>query len=172
MCKFHHRKKTKAEPIRLNLRKLTANVEFLISGFRYFGKLISHINARSLKISLHSDETTDVSNWSQLIALVRYVHDSTIKNFLFWEKLKITTKSKHVFQFVKDFFAKHEMDIQSIGSLWTDGTHSRIDNSSKCSNCYGPRAFGDPWSSVINLIYYILWKTFFSLKSQYFANFG
>ena len=47
----------------------------------------------------------------------------------------------------------------------------RIKNSSKCSNCYGPRAFGGPRSSVINLADYIVYD-FFSLRSQYFAKFA
>ena len=45
----------------------------------------------------------------------------------------------------------------------------RINNSSKCSNCYGPRVLGTPWSSEINLIYYIVYKIFFNLRSQYCA---
>jgi len=31
-----------------------------------------------------------------------------------------------------------------------------LNNSSKCSNCYGPRAFWAPLSSVINIVYYII----------------
>jgi len=48
----------------------------------------------------------------------------------------------------------------------------RINNSSKCSNYYGPRAFGVPRSSIINLIYYIICKIFFGLRSQDFAKFA
>jgi len=69
------------------------------------------MKANPLKISLQLNETTDVSNFSQLIALVRYVHDCTIKeNFFFSEELK-TTKVKDMFQFVKDIFTKHELDV-------------------------------------------------------------
>ena len=45
----------------------------------------------------------------------------------------------------------------------------RSNNSSKRSNCYGPRVFGGSRSSAINLIYYIVYKTFFNLRSQYCA---
>jgi len=34
----------------------------------------------------------------------------------------------------------------------------------------GPALLGGPRSSVINLIYYIIHKIFFNLRSQYFAN--
>jgi len=50
---------------------------------------------------------------SEGIALARYVHHDIIrKNFLFCEELKTATKTKDVFQFVKDFFAKHALDIK------------------------------------------------------------
>jgi len=44
------------------------------------------------------------------------------------------------------------------GSDWP----SRINNSSKCSNCYGPRAFGGPavFCDTVNRIYYIKYKIF------------
>jgi len=58
---------------------------------------IAHMKANPLTISLLLDETTDFSKCSQLIALVRYVHDGTIKNFLFCEELKTITKAKDVF---------------------------------------------------------------------------
>ena len=72
-------------------------------------QVIAEIKASSLKISLQLDESTDVENCSQLIVLVRYVHDGSIKeDFLFCEDLKRTTKAKDIFQCVKNFFAKHD----------------------------------------------------------------
>jgi len=45
---------------------------------------LSLIKASPLKISLQSNETTDVLNFSKLIALVSYVQDGTMKeNFFF-----------------------------------------------------------------------------------------
>ncbi|XP_037779480.1 protein ZBED8-like [Penaeus monodon] len=64
-------------------------------------QVISHMNASPLKISLQLDETTDVSNCSQLIALV-----------------------------VKDFFAKYELDLQIISSVCTDGAPAMLGNKS------------------------------------------
>jgi len=55
---------------------------------------------------------------------------------------------------------------------YTASDQCRINNSSKYSNCYGSHAFWAPRSSVINLIYHIMCKIFFSLKSQYFAEFS
>ena len=65
-------------------------------------QIILHMKGSRLKISLQLNKAIDVSNGSQLIALVRYVHDSTIKkNFLFCEKLKAAIKAKGVLEFVK-----------------------------------------------------------------------
>lgn len=85
-------------------------------------QVISDTRASLLKISLHLNKTTDVLSCSQLIALVvRYIHNCAAKeDFLFSEVLKTTIKGKYVFQFVKDFFAKHDLDIQTIGSVCTD----------------------------------------------------
>lgn len=43
------------------------------------------------------------------------------EDFLFCEELKTTTQGKDVYQFVKDFFVKHDLDIQTLGSVYTDG---------------------------------------------------
>ncbi|XP_076329566.1 protein FAM200C-like [Tachypleus tridentatus] len=94
-------------------------------------QVIADIKASPLKISLQLDKTTDVANCSQLIALVRYVHDGAImEDFRFCKDLKTTTKGKDVFQCVKDFFAKYDLDIQIIGSGCTDGAPDILGNKS------------------------------------------
>lgn len=55
-------------------------------------QVISYVRFSALKISLQLAESTEVSNCSQLIALVRYVSDGIVKeDFLFFEVLKTTT---------------------------------------------------------------------------------
>ena len=49
-----------------------------------------------------------------------YVHDGAImKDFMFCEDMKTTTKEKDDFQYVKDFFAKYNLDIQIIGFVYS-----------------------------------------------------
>ena len=92
-------------------------------------QVIAEIKASSLKISLQLDESTDVENCSQLIVLVRYVHDGSIKeDFLFCEDLQRTTKAKDIFQCVRNFFAKHDLDMQVIGSVCTDSAPTMLGN--------------------------------------------
>ena len=94
-------------------------------------QVIADIRASPLKISLQLDETTDVENCSQLIALVKYVQYGVImEDFLFCEDLKRTTKGKDIFQCAKNFFVKHELDIQIIGYVCTDGAPAMLGNNS------------------------------------------
>jgi len=59
------------------------------------GHVIPHVKANPLKISLQLDEITEISNWSKLIALVRYVHDGAMKeNFLSVKNWKQPQNSK------------------------------------------------------------------------------
>ena len=75
-------------------------------------QVITDSRASLLKISLQLDETPDVETCSQLIALVRYVHDGVIiEDSLFCKDLKRNTKGKDIFQCVKNFFEKHDLDI-------------------------------------------------------------
>jgi len=56
-------------------------------------------------------------------------HDVTIKNLLFSEELKTTTKAKDVFQFAKGL-AKDELGVQSIGTVCTDVAPAMLGNKS------------------------------------------
>ena len=84
-------------------------------------QVIADVRDGPLKISLQLHKTTNVENCSQLIALAKYIHDGfIIEDFLFCKELKRTTKRKDVFQCVKNFFVKHDLDIQIIGSVCTE----------------------------------------------------
>jgi len=48
------------------------------------------------------------------------------RNFLFCEQPETATKAKDVFQFVKDFFAKQELNIPTIGSVCTGGAPAML----------------------------------------------
>uniref|UniRef100_UPI00358EB4CC protein FAM200C-like n=1 Tax=Myxine glutinosa TaxID=7769 RepID=UPI00358EB4CC len=93
--------------------------------------VISDIRASPLKISIQLDDSTDVSSCCQLITLVWHVNDGAVKeDFLFCEDLKTSTTAKDVMQLVKDFFAKHDLDIKVIGSVCTDRAPAMLGNKS------------------------------------------
>ena len=94
-------------------------------------QVIADVKASPIKISLQLDEATDVSLSSQLLAFVRYVKEKeVVEEFLCCEPLKTTTKAVDVFNIVKEFFLKHKMFLDMIGSLCTDGTHAMLGNKS------------------------------------------
>ena len=85
-------------------------------------QLISGFKDSPLKISLQLDESTDVSNYSQLICFVGYIKEKKVAEALFFCKpLPRTITAKNVFKLVKGFFNKHNLDLKMIGSICTDG---------------------------------------------------
>jgi hypothetical protein len=67
-------------------------------------QVVADLISSPAKFSLQLDETTDVSNLSQLVVFVRYVKDGVIKYFLFCKPLTTTTKVADVKKLVDDFF--------------------------------------------------------------------
>ncbi|XP_059097468.1 protein FAM200C-like [Tigriopus californicus] len=90
-------------------------------------QVVSEIKQSPAKISMQIDESTDVSNHSQLLVFVRYVHEKNIKEeFLFCERLETTTKAVDVFKLIQSFFDRHELAWDLIGSICTDGAPALI----------------------------------------------
>ena len=57
------------------------------------------------------DESTDVSNMSQLIEYAWYIKDADIKDeLLFCESLQTTTKADDALRLGADFFEKHQIE--------------------------------------------------------------
>jgi len=94
-------------------------------------QVVSGLKSSPVKISIQLDESTDVSNCSQAIVMVRYVKDkSVVEVFLFCASLKTTTTAIDVFELVKNFFSENDIDLQMIGSVCTDGAPSMLGNRS------------------------------------------
>ena len=82
--------------------------------------------------SLQLDDSTDVSNCSQLLSFVRYVNGNKIKKeFLFFEPLLETAKASDVFKMVNKLFVKQNFDWKKkLGSICTDGAPAMLGNKS------------------------------------------
>ena len=94
-------------------------------------QVIADVKASPIKASLQLDESTDVSLRCQLLVFVRYVKEKkVVEEFLFCEPLKTTTKAMDVFNIVKEFFLNHEMSLDMVGSLCTDGAPAMLGNKS------------------------------------------
>lgn len=79
-------------------------------------------------INLHVDESTNISNMSQLIVYTHYIKDGKLKDeFLFCEILQTTTKEADVFRLLDDCFLKHQIQWEKVGSICTDGAPAMVD---------------------------------------------
>ena len=88
-------------------------------------KVLSKIDS-SLAFAFQLDESTDISNLSQLLIYVRYVADERInEEVLFCQPLETTSKAVNVFQMLIDFFDKTELSWSKLG-VCTDGAPAMI----------------------------------------------
>ena len=89
-------------------------------------KVLSKIDSSSV-FALQLDESTDISNLSQLLVYVRYVADERInEEFLFCQPLETTSKAVDVFQMLIDFFDKSELSWSKLVGASTDGAPAMI----------------------------------------------
>ena len=89
-------------------------------------KLISKINSSPV-FALHLDETTNVSNFSQLLVYIRYVADERInEEFLFCQPLETKLKAANVFQVLIDFFDQIELSWSKLVGVCTDGAPAMV----------------------------------------------
>ena len=71
--------------------------------------------------AIQLDESTDVSQFSQLLAFVRYVHGGNFKEeFLFCKPLKLNTRAEDVLEAVNDFFNENGLDWVNLVGITTD----------------------------------------------------
>ena len=82
------------------------------------------------KISLFAiqlDESTDVSQYSQLLVFARYVHDGNFKEeLLFCKPLKLSTRAEDVLKAVNDFFEENSLDWSNLVGITTDGAPTML----------------------------------------------
>ncbi|KAL0879709.1 hypothetical protein ABMA27_003424 [Loxostege sticticalis] len=130
VCGKDERKKVEAVPlsndvIHSRIVEMSSNV---------LKQVIEELNASPFPFSMQLDESTDVSQCSQLLVFVRYVkHDtrSIKEEFLFCDSLLETTKASDVFEMIKIFFIEQNVDWKTkIGSICTDGAPAMLGNTS------------------------------------------
>ncbi|GFT06573.1 protein ZBED8 [Nephila pilipes] len=128
VCGLEQRKKLEAIPlsndvIQSRIVEISCNI---------LKQIINELKASPFPFSMQLDETTDISNCSQLLVFVRYVSADTIKEeFLFCEPLLQTTKAVDVLAILNVFFSKHDFDWkQKLHSLCTDGAPAMLGNKS------------------------------------------
>ena len=90
-------------------------------------QVVQEIKDSPIRFSLQLDESTDIANISQLVVYTRYITDGGIKDeFLFCEGLQTTTKAADVFRLLDEFFQRHQIEWEKVGSVCTDGAPAMI----------------------------------------------
>ena len=79
-------------------------------------------NSKHGLFPLQFDESTDVSNNSQLILFAKWIQDDDIvENILCCERLLTTTRGIDIFNLINNIFSKYSLDWSKCLSICTDG---------------------------------------------------
>ncbi|XP_025415283.1 protein FAM200A-like [Sipha flava] len=69
------------------------------------------------------DESTDISNFSQLLVYVRYIYkEDILEDFLFCQTLNGRTTGNDIFTLINAFFENNEISWSMCKAICTDGT--------------------------------------------------
>ncbi|XP_042203602.1 protein ZBED8-like [Homarus americanus] len=128
VCGLEQRKKIAAVPLSNDV--IHSRIVDISSNI--LKQVMEELAATSFLFSMQLNETTDVSQCSQLLVFVRYMHADAIKEeFIFCEPLLETTKAIDTLEMVNSFFAKQNFDWKkNLGTLCTDGAPAMLGNPS------------------------------------------
>jgi hypothetical protein len=80
---------------------------------------------KSPYFAIQLDESTDVSNFAELLVFARYWHENKfIESLLFCKALKLTTTGEDVFNVINDYFDLKNLDWKKCEWACTDGAPS------------------------------------------------
>jgi len=87
-------------------------------------KLIDQVKNSDF-FSIQLDESTDVSNYAQLMVYVRYVFQTVIKeDFLFCEVLSTRTTADEIFKKLNHFFVENGLNWKKCVGFCSDGARA------------------------------------------------
>lgn len=79
-------------------------------------QVIEGVRASKYGFAIQLDESTDVTNCSQLFVYVRFTQNNAVKTeLLLSQELSSTTKGKDIFNVLDNFFKQNE-----LGESWSD----------------------------------------------------
>lgn len=109
VCGMEQRKKIEAVP----LSNDTIHSRISDMSTNILEQVIAELDSTQFPFSMQLDESTDISQCSQLLVFVRYIHSGSSKEeFLFCQPLLKTTKAIDVFEMIINFFSKHKINYK------------------------------------------------------------
>jgi hypothetical protein len=101
VCGLEQRKKIEA----VSLSNDTVHSRISDMSTNILEQVIAELDSTPFPFSMQLDESTDISQCSQLLVFVRYIYSGTSKEeFLFCQPLLKTTKAIDVFEMIINFF--------------------------------------------------------------------
>jgi len=80
---------------------------------------------KSSEFAIQLDETTDVTNFAQLLVYVRYYFEKqVVEDLLFCQPLEKKTTGEDIYKKIDDFFISHKLNWSNCVGVCTDGAAS------------------------------------------------
>ena len=90
-------------------------------------QILAEIKESQFGFAIQLDESTDITNYCQLLVYVRYAQTNIMKTeLLLNHEVSTTTKGKDIFDVLDIFFKKYELDWKNLVGCTTDGAPSML----------------------------------------------
>ena len=90
-------------------------------------QILAEIKESKFGFAIQLDESTDITNYCQLLVYVRYAQTNIMKTeLLLNHEVSTTTKGKDIFDILDSFFKKNGLDWKNLVGCTTDGAPSML----------------------------------------------
>ena len=90
-------------------------------------QILAEIKESKFRFAIQLDESTDITNYCQLLVYVRYAQTNIMKTeLLLNHEVSTTTKGKDIFDILDSFFKKNGLDWKNLVGCTTDGAPSML----------------------------------------------
>ena len=90
-------------------------------------QILAEIKESKFGFAIQLDESTDITNYCQLLVYVRYAQANIMKTeLLLNHEVSTTTKGKDIFDILDSFFKKNGLDWKNLVGCTTDGAPSML----------------------------------------------